>query len=489
MGWSGWGKSGNLTTIMNTNKAKRKTNRRQNQTNSTSPTTTLPRASQAAAETAPGAQTAPLPGLSHPMTAAQFRRPLEPRPSQPAPAQGDPDTEALVNAVLESPARASGVPPQAKVGAGPARPKAHQVIKLGIDVHAGRYVVVRQIDGATPQAAQGFGPGAFVAWARKQTELADQVYTCYEAGPFGYGLHRRLSALGVTNYVVRPRDWDEYGQKVKTDKRDARELALNLDRYVRGNQKAFSVVRVPTEAEEQARSRSRQREAFQKEKQRLAAQGRSHGLYYGALVEGPWWEKGAWEELVVPPIVLELLTALRCLIQAVDQGLQACTQALVAAPTAQALPVGLGKLTHEILEREVGDWHRFANRRQVASYTGMCPCEDSSDQRRFQGAITKHGNPRVRTPLVEAAWRLLRFQPAYKPVAKWRPTLLNRKTTKSKRKQIAVAIGRQFSVDWWRVRTGQCQLADLGLRVQPGPVAPAATPQAERAPSRAAEKA
>jgi hypothetical protein len=72
-------------------------------------------------------------------------------------------------------------------------------------------------------------------------ELADRVYSCYEAGPFGYG----------------------------------------LPRLVGGNAKAFSVVRVPTEAQEQARSRSRQREALQNEKQRLAAQGRSHGLYYG----------------------------------------------------------------------------------------------------------------------------------------------------------------------------------------------------------------
>ena len=92
-------------------------------------------------------------------------------------------------------------------------------------------------------------------------------------------------------------------------------------------------------------------------------------------------------------------------------------------------------------------------RSQVASYTGMCPREDSSAQRRFQGAINKHGNPRVRPALVEASWRLVHYQPTYKPVARWLPVLTNPKTTRSKRKQIIVAIGRQFSVDWWRVRT------------------------------------
>ena len=346
-------------------------------------------------------------------------------------------------------------------------------------MHLDRYVVVRQIDGGAPQPPQRFSPAQFLDWAKKQTALAKQVYSCYEAGPFGYSLHRKLGEFGITNYVVRPRDWDEYGKKVKTDKRDAKEMVLHLDRYVGGNQEAFCVVRVPTEAQEQARSRSRQRESLQKEKQRLAAQGRSHALYYGAHLEGAWWTEGLWKELVVPPIVLELLEPLRRLIQALEQELKTLTQGLTDAAPEQ-LPMGLGKLTYEVLEREVGDWKRFDNRRQVASYTGMCPREDSSNQRRFQGSINKHGNPRVRTVLVEASWRLVQFQPTYKPVAKWLPVLTNPKTTRAKRKQIIVAIGRQFSVDWWRVRTHRCQAADLGLKTNPTPPPVAPTPRARK---------
>ena len=307
------------------------------------------------------------------------------------------------------------------------------------------------------------------------------MYSCYEAGPFGYSLHRRLTALGVINYVVRPRDWDEYGKKVKTDKRDAKELVLHLDRYVGGNREAFCVVRVPTEAEEQARSRSRQRESLQQELQRLAAQGRSHAWYYGARLEGEWWHEGQWKALVLPAIVQELLEPLRRLIQAIEQELKTQTQAITrAAPP--GLPLGLGPLTYEILEREVGDWKRFGNRRQVASYTGMCPSEDTSDQRRFQGAINKHGNRRLRHALVETSWRLIQFQPTYKPVAKWRPVLKHLKTTKSKRKQIAVAIGRQFSVDWWRIRTHRCRAEDLGLKLKPAPAPVRFPPRAPAAP-------
>ena len=251
-----------------------------------------------------------------------------------------PEPEPLVETVLSASKvslAAGASAPNCESG-----PRPHLVIKLGIDVHLDRYVVVRQIDGSAPQPPQRFSPGQFLEWAQKQTALAQQVYSCYEAGPFGYRLHRKLKELGITNYVIRPRDWDEYGKKVKTDKRDAKEMVLNLDRYVAGNQEAFCVVRVPTEAEEQARSRSRQRESLQKEKQRLAAQGRSHALYYGAHLEGAWWTESLWPELEVPPIVQELLEPLRRLIQALDQELKPLTQALTEA-TPEGATQGFGQ--------------------------------------------------------------------------------------------------------------------------------------------------
>ena len=343
-----------------------------------------------------------------------------------------------------------------------------KTIKIGLDVHLDRYVVVRIIDGNTPQPPQSFKPAAFLLWMAKQLTLAEKVFTCYEAGPFGYSLHRELEKIGATNYVVRPRDWDEYGKKVKTDKRDAKELALHLDRYVSGNHDAFCIVRVPSPEQEQERSISRQRESFQQERQRLAAQGRSHALYYGEHLPGEWWREAAWQlsAAQLPAILVNLLEPLRRLIGALEIELKARTQEVEAAAPEQ-LPVGLGKLTSEILEREVADWHRFKNRRQVASYTGLCPREDSSSNRRFQGSINKHGNRRLRPALVECLWRLCVFQPEYRVVKKWRPELLNPKTSRPRRKKIIVAMARSFAVDWWRVRTGRCKAADLGLKLQP----------------------
>jgi len=339
-------------------------------------------------------------------------------------------------------------------------------IKLGVDVHVEKYVVVRIIDGATPQPPQQFKPEDFPLWCAKQLSLAEKVYCCYEAGPFGYSLHRHLEKMGVVNYVVRPRDWDEYGKKVKTDQRDAAALADCLDRYVSGNGHAFCVVRVPTEPEEQSRSQSRQRESLQKEKQRLAAQGRSHALYYGHRLEGEWWYEPVWKLLApaLPPIVINLLEPLRRLIAAVEVELALRTKEVEAAAPAE-LPVGMGKLTSQILEREVADWERFANRKQVASYTGLCPSEDTSSDRRFQGSINKHGNRRLRTALVECMWRFVCFQPGYRGFKKWRKVLLESRAGRPRRKKAIVAVARAFAVDWWRVRTGKCPMQSLGLKL------------------------
>ena len=53
-------------------------------------------------------------------------------------------------------------------------------------------------------------------WAERQRTLARRVVSCYEAGCFGYVLHRKLEAMEIENLVVRPRNWDEYGKRVKT---------------------------------------------------------------------------------------------------------------------------------------------------------------------------------------------------------------------------------------------------------------------------------
>lgn len=342
-------------------------------------------------------------------------------------------------------------------------PKA-KTIKLGIDVHADSYRVVRQVDHATPQPAQKFSPQQFLEWVKKQLELAESVHSCYEAGPFGYGLHRQLEAMGVHNIVIRPQDWDELHKGVKTDKTDALALVQRLSRYVDGNLKELAVVRVPTPEQELARSQSRQREQLMSHRLRLEAQGRSLLLYYGVRFKGRWWQDRKWERLKTQlgEELVKLLELLRELVLAVEEKLCAATQRLQNAAVPQ--PYGVGALTSQVLEREILDWHRFKNRRQVASLTGMCPGVHASGGKSRGGPITKHGNRRIRTALVELGWRCVYFQPEYPPIKKWRSVLLSRKATGAMKKKAIVAVGRKLVIDLWRLNTGRATAEKLGLK-------------------------
>jgi transposase len=337
-------------------------------------------------------------------------------------------------------------------------------IKLGIDVHADSYRVVRQIDDATPQPAQKFTPAGFIVWAKKQLEQAETVHSCYEAGPLGYGLHRTLEGLGIHNMVIRPQNWDELHKGVKTDKTDALALVQRLDRYVQGNRHALAVVRVPTPEQELARSQSRQREQLLSHRLRFEAQGRSLLLFNGVRIKGRWWQENQWTKVSgqVSAALLELLSVIRSLLLAVQAQLEAATIRLQSAATPQVC--GVGALTSQVLEREILDWNRFTNRRQVASLTGMCPGVRSSGLKSFSGAITKHGNRRIRTALIELAWRCVRFQPEYPPLKKRRAVLRSSKATGAAKKKAIVAVGRHLAIDLWRINTGRSTAEKLGFK-------------------------
>ena len=341
-----------------------------------------------------------------------------------------------------------------------------ETIKLGLDVHADTIVVVRIVDHSAPQPAQKFTPAQFLRWVKTQLAEAEAVHSCYEAGPFGYVLHRELTELGVRNVVVQPVCLDERHKGVNHDKSDAKELAMRLDRYVSGNTHALAMVGVPTPAEEQKRIFSRQREQLKREVHRIAAQGRGLLLTQGYRERKGWWELRRWKALKakLPAWLTERLEVFRRLLQTLGTELDAATAAMEAAAPAQ-LPKGMGGLTYEVMEREVGDWHRFKNRRQIGSYTGLCGGISSSGNSHRLLSITKHGNVRLRTALVELAWRMVLWQPQSRLAKKWERVMHNPKATRGARKKAVVAIARQLAVDMWRWRTGRVTLQDLGWQL------------------------
>lgn len=341
-----------------------------------------------------------------------------------------------------------------------------RTIKLGIDVHLSKYVVVKQVDGAMPQPAQAFKPEKFMDWVKKQQQQSEEVVTCYEAGPFGYGLHRKLIQIGVKNVVIRPQNWDELGKGVKTDKIDALAMVQRLDQYSRGNHMAFAVVRPPEVQEEYLRSESRQREQLRKHRQQFEAQGRTMMLNYGVATKGKWWLFRRWETLAreLSQEVREMVERFRNFILSLNEEIEKLTKKIEAAGTEKIKDKrvkALGAFSSEVIDREVLDWRRFNNRRQVASMTGLCPRVHASGEKSRQGSITCHGNPRLRKILIESAWMLLRYQPDYIQVKK-RSAQLSGQLSAAKKKAV-VAIARHLAVDLWRMKTGRITADQLGL--------------------------
>ena len=336
-------------------------------------------------------------------------------------------------------------------------------IKLGIDVHQDFYVVVRQEGGTNPKPAQRFQKEAFLHWVAKLKKEGAEAHAVYEACGFGFGLQRKLTALGIQCQVVCPQKLDEGNKRVKTDGLDAKALCLKLDRFVQGNRDALALVRIPTEEEEQKRAIHRQREQLVKARKQLEAQGRSLLVNHGFEPTTTWWKPCTFALLQVPEWMKELLSNSQPILVALQEKIRALTQQLQAAAGA-GQPRGCGALSSVVIDREVGNWTRFKNRRQVGSYTGLCPGEYSSGNTRVQSCVTKHGNPRLRAALVETAWRLVRFQPSYSPVLKWRETLRKGAlATKAARKKAIVAVARQLAVDLWKIRTGRVKAEALGL--------------------------
>jgi transposase len=151
----------------------------------------------------------------------------------------------------------------------------------------------------------------------------------------------------------------------------------------------------------------------------MEAQGRGLLITHGLPSPAHWWKPQNWSRLgkLLPTWILPHLELYRPALLAFDQQVRALTIELEKAAPA-ALPTGMGALSSVVISREICNWQRFKNRRQVSSYTGLCPGEYSSGTKRVPGSVTKHGNRRLRAALVELAWRMVRFQPRYYAVQK-----------------------------------------------------------------------
>jgi transposase len=336
-----------------------------------------------------------------------------------------------------------------------------EVVKLGVDVHARDVVVCLQLDGALTQRPVKMEAEQLVALVAALVKAGRRVYVCQEAGPCGYGLHRRLLATGATSYVVMPVALAD-GRNQKTDGLDATALTDKLDRYLRGNRKAFTVITVPTPRQEQDRARGRLRDQLKRSRHQWEARGRSLLLAQGYHVTGGWWPRARWQTLakILPEWLVTELEIMRTVLTTLDTQ-EKTRRAELEAAAPQRLPKAIGALTWVLLAREICDWKRFTNRRQVSGYSGLCPGGYQTGGTRRDGHINRHGNPRVRQLLIELVWRLVRWQPDYPPVRK----LVAGIARGALRRKLAVAAARRLAIDLWRLATGQTTAEKLHLAV------------------------
>ncbi len=338
-------------------------------------------------------------------------------------------------------------------------------IKLGIDVHQDFYVVVAQVGGSNPKPPQRFQKEAFLHWAaRLKRKSGAEVHAVYEACGFGFALQRQLSALSIQCYVVCPQKLDEHNRRVKTDGLDAKALCLKLDRFVQGNRAALARVRVPSEAEEQLRAIHRQREQLLKARKQLEAQGRSLMVNHGLEPVQNWWKPRTFAALQVSDWMKQLLQNSQPILIGLQEKIAALTGQLQRAASPDQ-PRGLGKMTSVIIDREIGDWHRFRNRRQIASYTGLCPGEYSSgntpiaklrDQARQPQAQSCPGGIGLAAGPLPA-----RLPPGTQVAAE--PGQRRTGHRRGPQKKAIVAVARQLAVDLWRIKTGRLSAEELGL--------------------------
>jgi transposase len=126
---------------------------------------------------------------------------------------------------------------------------------------------------------------------------------------------------------------------------------------------------------------------------------------------------------------------------------------------------GLGETTFVSLQREAIDWKRFGNRKAIGSYIGCCPCEFSTGSNQRLGSIDRMGNRRMRTLLVEAVWRLKKWNPAWRGFRKFGHVFGSGATVRgATRKKAVVACARLLAIDLWRLQTGRATLKELGLK-------------------------
>jgi transposase len=252
----------------------------------------------------------------------------------------------------------------------------------------------------------------FVARLRRAHGKQLGLHACYEAGPCGFGIARRLQQLGVRCEVVAPSLTPKRaGERLKTDRRDARKLA----RLLRAGELTAIYIPEPTDEaiRDLCRARSDAVDDRRRSRHRLKAFLLRHGYHYQGKSAWTQAHERYLRELVLPhpamkTILEEYLMAIGAATERIARTEEAMRDLLGQwrlKPAVEALMAmkGFQLVAAMIVVNELGALDRFSHPRQLMAYLGLIPSESSSSKRRRQAAITKCGNAHARWLLVECA--------------------------------------------------------------------------------------
>jgi transposase len=298
-----------------------------------------------------------------------------------------------------------------------------------------------------------------------------EIVSCYEAGYDGFWLHRLLEAHGIRNYVIDPASVqvDRRARRAKTDRVDVERLLRSLMAYLRGEPKVWSVVRVPSVAEEDDRRLHRERARLICERvqhvNRIKGLLAIHGIYdYQPLRLDRMQQlerlRIADGRTLPPRLKAEILRELQRLelvlgmIKTIEAERDAIASAKIEPEHGSAKKIQyLAKIKSigpEFATTLVGEvfFRSFDNRKQVASYVGLTPAHFQSGSMSRDQGITKSGNAKARTVMVELAWLWLRYQPA-SPLSVWFHERVGKLKGRIRRITI-VAVARRLLIALWR---------------------------------------
>lgn len=301
----------------------------------------------------------------------------------------------------------------------------------------------------------------------RKTGLWFPVITIQEAGLDGFWVHRVLVDEGLESHVVDatsiavPRK----ARRAKTDRIDGEILVRALMAFKRGEPRACAMVRVPSHDEEDRRRLLRERKTLVVE--RLTHANRIEGLLFAQGISGyrplNRDRRSRLEELrtgdgrplprFMKAQISRELDRLELVVEQI-KAIEAEREELLASERKEANSAvsmlenvrGIGPEFASLLWAE-GFYRQFDNRRQIAAYAGLAPTPwQSGSVDRDQG-VSKAGNPRLRTTMIQLAWLWLRHQPD-SALAGW---FRQRAASGSaQRKKIVVALARKLLVALWK---------------------------------------